>query len=169
MDAKEYYRTGKRSDWEPNTMRLELIKEIRGMRPRLVFEFGCGAGENLNILSMADIGVQGIEINQDEVDEAHRNGLSCVFQGDECSLRNYYPNTFDISFTIGVLDHIPDIQQVVNDLRMLTKRWIYCLETNDIPYKHYYPHDYEALGFYKLHSYISDGDGVKYHLWRKEC
>jgi len=180
MDAKEYYQKEKRSDWYMNTMRSELLRRIMGdLKVKSVFEFGCGRGENLEILQSVGIQVYGVDINSDEVSLAELKlgtitaEITC---GDENRINDYVKDAFEVSFTCGVLDHVEELHfyDTLSALEKVTKGKLYCLETNDIPKDsvHYYPHDYLAAGFYPKGVFLSEGnctDGTTYTLWVKSC
>jgi SAM-dependent methyltransferase len=168
MDAKEYYRTGKRSQWQKAPMREELMRQIISEKPVAVFEFGCGRGENLEYLKPFVQLLRGIDINGDEVRIAVDRGIK-VFEGDEGMMGVFASKSFDISFTVGVMDHLEEanFQRAVNYMKDITKFTILCLETNETPGEYYYPHDYESLGFKWGKKFRSEkGDGAEYAIWR---
>jgi len=172
MDAKEYYRTGKHSQWNLSPMRQNLLKRIIGWDPRSVLEFGCGQGENLEVLMNLGIAVYGIEINESEA-KAGSKRLGTIdaeiLIGDESKIDYYVKDAFNVSFTCGVLDHIPeeDFYNVLSSMEKVTSGYMYCLETNHTPDKYFYPHDYSVAGFAKIDEFETIG-GL-YVLWGKRC
>jgi len=151
-------------------MRQALLKRIIGWDPKSVFEFGCGRGANLRILRQLGIIGWGIDINEDEVAHAHTEfGLREVQVGDESKIDDYVKDAFEVSFTCGVLDHIPeeDFYNVLSSLEKVTSEYMYCLETNDRPNQFFYPHDYQAADFVKLKEFQTK-NGL-YVLWGKCC
>ncbi len=154
-------------------MRRYLIKEIirSDIDADTVFEFGCGRGETLVILKSLGYHVRGIEINPMEVQYTTKYHLG-VDVGDEEYLLNYPDNSVDITFTVGVLDHIrEDFDFTIRQFKRITKKTIFCLETNDVPSEYYYPHNYESFGFVKVRDFMATGtgDGCMYTLWRLDC
>lgn len=170
MDSKEYYRTGKHSHWTQAPMRQYTMREIVRMADDKILEFGCGRGENLAILKVFGYDVRGIEINPDEVQLATRRRLN-VIEGDETAITQFNAGMFDVSFTMGVMDHLDEgsFQSAVNYLTYVTKKTIFCLETNEEPGDYYYPHDYEMVGFKKVKDFQNnEGDKALYTLWRQD-
>ena len=172
MSTREWYRTGKRSKWSPSPMRQALLRRLVAQNPNetSVFEFGCGQGENLAILKALGYVTYGMDINSDEVVRANSKGMAGVIQGDESSLEIYRKNMFTVSFTIGVMDHIPDesFMQTVSHLERITRDCIYMLETNDKPAPHYYPHNYKDVGYDVVSEFDPiTGDRSHYILWEK--
>lgn len=172
MDAKEFYKRQKHSSWKITPMRQDMMRRIIAHLPDKVFEFGCGRGETLSIIRQMGIDVYGMEINKSEVRFAIENlNHENIITGDETKLAMYSPNQFDVSFTIGVLDHLEEnnAKLAVSELQRISQ-WLYVCETNDVPAEHYYPHDYLAMGFSKIAEYQSDsGDRARYEIWCKKC
>ena len=165
--SKEYYREKKRSQWHKSEMRMALFNHVAEGNNTAI-EFGCGQGENLKILKDRGLECFGIDINPYEVDIARHRGLDVV-AGDENKLNMFHDGVFDVAFTIGVLDHLnySDFHVAIFHLTRVAKKAVYCLETNDVVGKHYYPHAYESLGFTSLGNYTSEnGDKAVYTLWR---
>jgi len=173
MDAKEYYRSGKHSVWRASKMRQFLLKEI--VRNQLdggrILEFGCGRGENLEVLKSLGYDIVGIEINEEECKHAIKK-VGFVICGDESKMTTFPENYFDISFTIGVMDHLnfDDFMRAYSYIKTITKNIVFCLETNNEAGPYYYPHSYDVLGFRKvIEFHNNDGDKSLYTLWRLDC
>ncbi len=170
MDAKQYYATGKRSNWKLSPMRKFLIHKIIGNTPTKVLEFGCGRGESLLLMKNVGIETYGIDINADEIVWGKNNlKLDKLFIGNEKSIKNYDDNYFDISFTCGVLDHLEenDFTFTLEQLKRVSKMSVYALETNDTPAEYYDPHDYKSHGFEKLKEFPTHKE--TYVCWRLKC
>jgi len=170
--SKEYYRAGVHSKWKLSYMKEYTLREIAVLEPPVstVFEFGCGRGENLKLLEHLGYKVYGLDINPDEVKHANKKGLGGVSVGDETDIRGM--KGIDLSFTMGVLDHLPEDEFIVaiTSLQEITERCIFCLETNDIPAEHYYPHNYMKYGFQLVKTFKPNGgDGAVYALWRRDA
>lgn len=152
---------------------IRLAKEILSYNPKTVFEFGCGVGKNLNLLgqmSQYSTTVEGIDISPEAVKIARESFLN-VNLGTEEQLKEV--KNHDVAFTCSVLDHIRDIDSVIIELKRIASKAVILLETNDVPAKFYYPHDYEGYGFIKTgYEYKSDkasgGDGAVYYLYKWE-
>ena len=102
---------------------------------------------------------------------ANNSGLNCIC-GDEKAISYFNEKEFDVSFTMGVMDHLTEesFQLALGYLYDVTKKVIFCLETNETPAAHYYPHDYENLGFQRIKDFPQiGGDGATYTLWRSLC
>ena len=172
MDVKEYYRSGRRSKWKGSPMRQHLFKEIimSDMNADSILEFGCGRGESLRLLQELGYEVMGLDINPEEVAHAKACFLT-VFEGDENYMERWKSEYFDVSFTIGVMDHLTNesFNIAMKHLDRITKNTIFCLETNDKIGKYYFPHNYGSVGFEVRWMFQDTGDdGAKYVLWRKD-
>lgn len=169
--SKEYYRSGRRSVWKTSYMKQYLIKEIIrcNIDAQTVFEFGCGRGENLAILKSLGYVTYGLEINPEEVAFANKRGLAGIRCGDEADLDEYGDDSMHITFTSGVMDHIPEeyFDGIMKNLWRITSGTIFCLETNDVPSEYYYPHNYRKAGFDVVEDFETGDDGARYTLWRK--
>lgn len=152
-----------------------LTDTILSFKPNKVFEFGCGMGKNLQLLldkSDQITDASGIDISEKNISKflfneaSSRNGF--IKTADETFLNQLNDDRFDVCFTCSVLDHIPDVIDIINNLKRLATKGVILAETNDIPGPYYYSHDYEALGFRKLNylfKSIYRGDGALYHIW----
>lgn len=168
---KHYYKTYV-ADAKIYPCNIRLAEEILSYNPKSVFEFGCGVGKNLDLLrqmSNGTIMLKGIDISAEAVKRARQNSLDVIL-GTEDSLTEIALK--DIAFTCSVLDHIKDIDFIISELKYIANKVVILLETNDIPAKFYYPHNYERYGFvktnYKYISSLPEGDGATYHLWKWE-
>lgn len=83
--------------------------------------------------------------------------------GDEKYLRHLC--NFDAVICVSVLDHIPQVHAIVDELKRIANKVVYLIETNDVVDNFYYQHDYESMGFVKLDDWLSDGDGALYNLY----
>lgn len=91
--------------------------------------------------------------------------LPCLVCSDETYLRNLV--NIDVVFTCSVLDHIELVEEIIGEFKRICNKAVLLAETNDIPEKFYYPHNYESYGFKKLHfEWKSDGDGATYSIWK---
>lgn len=136
-----------------------------------VFEFGCGNGKILKLLKekyILDCEVSGCDISENAIELGKSWGLN-IWLGDENELTKFKDKEFDVLFTCSVLDHIEDIEKIIKEFKRVSKSQVIA-ETNSVFNKsiHYYPHEYEIYGFYKIKGSWDDfGDGCTYHIWSK--
>lgn len=180
MSAKDYYRTNRVSEWVPNEMRKFVYSTIfrKFLDVHSVFEFGCAAGQNLNAINRMGVACYGMDINPTEIAKGETAYPDLYLEvGDETKINDYVKEAFDVSFTIGVLDHISELEfyDTLTALEKVTKQGIVICETNDIPKDsiHYYPHDYASQDFKLLKEFrMKDeekSDGATYGVWWKKC
>lgn len=164
LDAKSYYRSYiANSTISP--LNEQLIRDVLAYHPKSVFEFGCGVGKNLELLKGNVEEHLGIDISAKAVDIATSKNLNVICD-DEARLETI--KNHDIVFTCSVLDHIKDIDNIVNELKRIAGIAIVIAETNTKVGRFYYPHDYESLGFVKTdYSYVSTQAKEKaiYYIW----
>lgn len=165
---KEYYRNYLADD-NVSMLNLKLIELVADCRPNHVLEFGCGTGKNLRLLSdfRPEIPIEctGMDISLMGLIHARaRNDVPFILCGDETHLRHLC--NFDVLFTCSVLDHIEDIDGIIQEFKRIANKNIIIAETNDVPGPYYYPHNYESYGFVKLdYAFPSCGDGATYYIW----
>ena len=88
----------------------DLAKKICTLNPKSVFEFGCNSGKNLleiDRLGKGEISCYGVDINESAIALAQASGLRAAV-GSEDILHLFPERSFDIAFTVSVLDHLPD-------------------------------------------------------------
>ena len=107
---------------------VDTVKGFTGIKS--VLEFGCNVGRNLHCLDR-DIGgldLAGIDINADAVRAGiDRYGLSLEVGGEE-RLQAIPDDTYDVVFTVSVLDHIPDMDGVLRELLRVAGEYLILLE-----------------------------------------
>lgn len=162
-DSKEFYRNYL-ADNETSRLSTRLIIEINALNPNHVLEFGCGTGKHGNFIG----NYCGIDLSLQNVIHAMvRNNCPMVIKGDETNLRHLC--NFDVVFTCSVLDHIEEVEAIIGEFVRISNKAIFLAETNDVPDRFYYPHDYESMGFQKLEfKWKSPSDGAIYHIWKLE-
>ena len=145
---------------------IDLKNEILKFSPNSVFEFGCGTGKNLKLFEK-NIKTFGIDISEKAIKMANQNMINAI-----CADEKYLTKVenFDVVFTCSVLDHIENIDEIIQHFIRITNKAVILLETNDIIDKFYFPHQYEKYGFTKKHDYkfVSKkpyGDGAIYEIW----
>ena len=146
----------------------ELYRLITELKPGHIFEYGCGTGKNLKAFHLQGIVTCGLDISPMNIIKANtRNDLPFVIIGNESNLGHLA--NFDVAFTCSVLDHIKDIDQIIEDLKRMAKT-VFLAETNsyDFEEKYYFKHDYESYGFEKLDFQWIGNDGAEYNIWKYE-
>ncbi len=123
--TNDYYRS-----FQPQT--LLLIDRIARLRAKSVLELGANVGRNIHWIerSRPDVKVEGIELNPDHVAEGRRLfGLGDrLRQGDERSLTALPDNYVDITFTVSVLDHMPDVRQCLLNMMRISRLRVILIE-----------------------------------------
>ena len=107
-----------------------LVDIVSDLKPKSVFEFGCNIGRNLLAIKEAlpEIELNGIDINKDAIEEGRKHtGLNLVV-GDEQTLGYYPDRSFDFVFTISVLDHMRNIEGVLDSLIRISRKNFFFLE-----------------------------------------
>jgi SAM-dependent methyltransferase len=166
MEPKEYYKNYL-ADNEVSRLSHRLVSEILSKSPNSVLEFGCGTGKNLKEIkekSKKSVSVFGIDVSLIGIQHGNiKNELDYLALGDQDWLSRIF--NMDVVFTCSVLDHIENVSDIIKQMQRIASH-VFLAETNDVPDKFYYPHDYESFGFVKLpFEWVSDGDGSTYYIW----
>lgn len=162
MEAKQYYKTFKAKD-QVNELNLKLIDLVKSFDPGSVLEFGCGTGKNLALFDK-DVLKLGIDISEHNVKVALNKNKVLAFCGDE-KLLDHFANV-DVVFTCSVLDHIEEVEDVIEQLTRIARKAVVIAETNDRVGKYYFPHPYQFYGFKQVETYSFTGRfGATYHLY----
>lgn len=124
LDVASHATYTKRQQWSED-LAMELVR----YSPSSVFEFGCNAGKNLLAVRdrIASAQLAGVDINPMAIALAKECGLH-VNVGDESYLRVYPDCSFDISFTVSVLDHMPKPELALSELARITRQAVFLLE-----------------------------------------
>jgi SAM-dependent methyltransferase len=163
-DPKAFYQTY-RADDKLGPLNLEVIRLIKELKPTNVFEFGSGTGKNLKPLHDEGIVTFGIDISPLNFLEAHfKNGLPFVALGTEAHLGHL--RSFDVAFTVSVLDHIIDVTKIIQDLKNLAPVVFLAEPQIENHLTYYYFHDYEKFGFKDLGFRWTGEDGYEYKIWK---
>ncbi|MEN7537933.1 class I SAM-dependent methyltransferase [Aurantiacibacter flavus] len=118
----EYYK--KKRPWSDF-----IADKIVQLEPKTVFEFGCNAGKNLAVISEKSPRsfVSGVDINEAAVSWGREQGLNLAV-ADERVLDAMPDNTFDVIFTVSVLDHLPHPEEVFRSMIRTAKCGVLLLE-----------------------------------------
>lgn len=176
--AKEYYRSYQAGD-DLSELNKMLVDEILKEQPNHVFEFGCGVGKNLRLIrkmqgayARSNVHVSGLDISLvNVIHSIVKNGTEHIALGDENYLRHYC--NYDVVITCSVLDHIPEIDGIIQELKRIANKSVIIAECiDDDPTNYYYPHDYFSYGFelIKESKFYSEADGHQYYIfkWTKQ-
>ena len=163
MSPKDFYRTFQADD-VISPIAEDMMTLINKDRCVHAFEFGMGSGKHLRRLNAKGIATFGFDISILNVLRAQAQSMGHAL-ADETYLRHLC--NFDCVLTVSVMDHIEEIDGIIQEFQRIANKVVYLLETNDIPGEFYYPHEYKKYGFIKLdYEWTSDGDGATYYLWR---
>lgn len=107
-----------------------LAKLVQDLGAERVLEFGCNVGRNLATIAKAvpDAQLVGIDVNPRAIQAGREHTGLDLRIGDETSLHKFDEGEFDLVFTVSVLDHIPDISSVCEQLLRCAARNFFCLE-----------------------------------------
>ena len=164
IHPKDFYKNYIADD-NTSPLTYKVIEVITDVNPIHVLEFGCGSGKNISILNKIGINTLGVDISMMSVIRSKTiHELPAVMCADESYLRNLV--NFDVVFTMSVLDHIEEVEGIINEFKRICNKRIVLAETNDVVGIYYYPHDYESYGFKDIgYSWDSNEDGAEYKIW----
>ena len=143
--VKQYYSLHNIQDEVIRDVNKRVVKEIIKFEPKSVFEFGCNNGKNLTLLPKS-VTHLGIDINKAVIHKYRKTGLNLLC-GDESLLTNMGDNSYDVTFTCSVLNHIEKIDDIVKELKRIAKKGLVCVECNHEKHWRWFRHNYEKLGF----------------------
>lgn len=164
MTPKDFYRDYQADD-NLSPLSEALLSKILTYTPIHCIEFGSGTGKHLKWLQDKGICSHGIDISPiNTITAIIKNGAKSVQLGDESILRNCC--NYDVVTTVSVLDHIENIDGIIQEFKRIANKAIVIAETLNQPAAFYYPHAYESYGFVKTgFRWKSDGDGATYFIW----
>ncbi len=132
-DAKQFWRQtelmGKSYGARPPEYALKIARLIAAGQPESVFEFGCNAGRNLEQLRtlLPSARLAGVDINAASIRFGRSRGFD-IWVGDERILAGFPDNSWDLTFTISVLDHVPDHRPIANELLRVSRKYMLLYE-----------------------------------------
>ncbi len=144
MNVKEWYRVNDLQDEIIRPVNHRVVEECMKFNPKSVFEFGCNNGKNLTLFPK-EVKLCGIDVNPDVLKHP------CTHVGDEKYLEYFIDNAFDVVFTCSVLNHIPFIEDIVRDLKRISKHTV-SIEYSKHEDERWFIHNYARLGFKKVDS-----------------
>ena len=107
-----------------------LSELIASLKPSSVLEFGCCAGRNLHLLRqrLPKARLVGMDLNRTAIEAGLRAFDLDLRVADETGLAGVPNTSFDISFTVSVLDHIALPEDTIARLAAITKRFVIIYE-----------------------------------------
>lgn len=163
-DPKAFYKNYIADD-NLSDLSYELYRLITELNPKHVFELGCGSGKNLKAFHSQGIVTCGLDISPMNIIRSHaRNDLPFVIIGDDSNLGHLA--NFDVAFTCSVLDHIENIDKIIEELKRIAKTVFLAEATLHNPELFYWNHDYESYGFVKANYEWIGQDQSTYHIWK---
>lgn len=107
-----------------------IAEQVLLLDPASVFEFGCNRGRNLVEINKlnADVRLAGVDVNPDAVAWGREQHGLDLHVGDESFLGAMEDQAFDVTFTLSVLDHLPDPRPVLRELIRVARKGVILLE-----------------------------------------
>jgi SAM-dependent methyltransferase len=105
--------------WEWERRRALLLDEVK--RGERVLDLGCGAGRFLAALRDAGADAVGVEIAEAAVQRARATGAEVRIVEPDGSLP-FGHGEFDLVWCSEVLEHVPDVSQLLFEVRRVLKR-----------------------------------------------
>lgn len=110
---------------------IEIIfQAISSLQPKSVFEFGCNAGRNLNSLRKLLPSTQmfGTDVNRAAIEHGRKEYGIPIEVADEKGLEKMKSDSFDVVFTVSVLDHLALPQETVYHLTRISREFVIIYE-----------------------------------------
>lgn len=139
---------------EKSRFLLELCKRYLHARDTpSILEIGCNVGRNLNELFVGGFEkLNGIEINADAIQLMRKtypkmSKTARIETGPvEDIIQKQKPGSFDLVFTMAVLEHIhPDSEFVFGEMARTTKRFIITIEDESSKTWRHFPRNYRRI------------------------
>ena len=155
-----------------------VAKLISRLEPDSVFEFGSNTGRNLQLIkefckseTLSIPNLKGVDINRESITYGKRRWNLNLEVSDENYLYQRPDNSSDVVFTISVLDHIPQISEVLAQLARIAGKYLIILEPHYFfgsgriksiknPYDRKNPGWQRATPFSYIHNYEAELFGL---------
>jgi SAM-dependent methyltransferase len=107
-----------------------LCEYVRALKPRKVMEFGCNVGRNLHHSREAFPGLEvyGVDINAAAVAAGRQEFELNLDVANEEIFDHLPPDSFDLIYTVSVLDHMPAVERVCRGMLRCSRGAVLCLE-----------------------------------------
>ena len=121
-----YFKEGRQSATIVQT--IKYLKQTNNINR--ILEFGCNVGRNLNCVrrDIPGIEVMGLDINKEAVNLGKKTYGLPLFIGGEEKLKPMLSGSFDVVFTVSVLDHIPEVESIIKELLRVAKYYFIAIE-----------------------------------------
>ena len=148
-----------------------IYKDIDFSSCEKILEVGCGVGAQTEILlrRFPSLHIQGIDLNKKQIETAQNhlsklgfgNGRWGVERMDAAKTR-FKPNSFDGAFLCWVLEHVPDPNRILGELRRVLRRGaqVYITEVMNSSFflDPYSPHVWKYWMAFNDFQYAHSGD-----------
>lgn len=110
-----------------------ITNTIASTQAKSVLEFGCNAGRNLALLKkkLPDARLTGMDLNEKMINFGVKKYGLDLKACDELGLANVPDNSYDVTFTVSVLDHIPYPEFTLRHLLRITKSYLVLYEISN--------------------------------------
>ncbi len=115
----------------PSHYARALAEIVQQVEAESIFEFGCAAGRNLDAIAKSSerkLILAGCDVNANSISQGKSTYGFDLRVGDENSLAEYKSNSFDLSFTVSVLDHLPEPEAAIKRLMRMTRKAMLFIE-----------------------------------------
>ena len=117
-----------RSNFEAN---IRFLEEIGLLKEDIkILEVGCGAGRLTNYFTQRGLNIIGFDISRSLIEEGNMrypDAMKLLASGDSMPFSN---STFDVVLSFDVLEHIPDVNEHILEVRrVLKKGGLYLFQT----------------------------------------
>ena len=103
-----------------------VLKQIRKNNSKKILEAGCGTGRILSFLAQKNLRCFGIDPSKNMLAQfkkkIRKNKLKITLKEGSIEKIPFKPNTFDLTYTIHVLMHMPDYKKAFKDMYRVTKK-----------------------------------------------
>jgi SAM-dependent methyltransferase len=143
----------------------KLIFEVECQSPKSILDFGCGTGKHIKSFS-GEVVTCGLDVSLLNVIHASvKNDRNFMILGYDIHLQ--FLQRFDVVMTCSVLDHIKNINGIINEFKRIATKAVLLAETSDVMGDFYYAHRYEDFGFMKIPGFEWKGeDGATYYIYK---
>lgn len=118
---KEYQITNENLDWGNFNANVQFLEKTGLLKDNIkILEIGCGAGRLVRYLTQKGFSVAGFDISRTLIKEGHiRYPDAMIFiAGDGMPIKDSF---FDIVLSFDVLEHIPDVDAHLSEVRRVLK------------------------------------------------
>lgn len=109
-----------------------MAEQVLRLAPASVLEFGCNVGRNLWALRQrsTSLVLKGIDINTQAIAFGRRERGLDLCHADETFFQAQADNSFDVIFTVSVMDHLPNPKPILAEMARVARLGVLLLEPN---------------------------------------